>query len=244
MKTCIKCNNQKPIQDFPTYKSRTPGAALLHKNYCKTCKNSYTIIQCVCGKPKHKKSELCEDCRKLTYIKDHKICPACKIEKPYTAYHMRKEKGGYSVPKSYCKECEVIRKKISMQVKINPTECTCYCGEPKSKRSDNCQNCKWAEFSQKTLGEVLIITGPKFQRYHNIRKIACKFIQQNNTCCIRCGYSKHFEACHIKAISSFSLDTKIALINSPDNLIALCRNCHWELDNGHTTIEQIKSSSN
>lgn len=50
-------------------------------------------------------------------------------------------------------------------------------------------------------------------------------------CCENCGYDKHYEVCHIKAVSDFSEDSKIEDINSIDNLKALCPNCHWEFDN-------------
>lgn len=50
--------------------------------------------------------------------------------------------------------------------------------------------------------------------------------------CEHCGYDKHIEACHIKAISSFSEDSLLSEINHDQNLIALCPNCHWEFDHG------------
>jgi len=50
--------------------------------------------------------------------------------------------------------------------------------------------------------------------------------------CYNCGYDKHIEVCHKKAVSNFSDDSKLSEINALDNLIALCRNCHWEFDNG------------
>lgn len=49
--------------------------------------------------------------------------------------------------------------------------------------------------------------------------------------CAKCGYSKHVELAHIRAISSFPITTKIKEVNSADNVIQLCPNCHWELDN-------------
>lgn len=49
--------------------------------------------------------------------------------------------------------------------------------------------------------------------------------------CEHCGYTKHTEICHIKPISSFSVDTLISVVNNNSNLIRLCPNCHWELDN-------------
>jgi hypothetical protein len=42
--------------------------------------------------------------------------------------------------------------------------------------------------------------------------------------CSHCGYDKHVEIAHIKAIKDFSLNTH------PTNIIALCPNCHWEFD--------------
>jgi len=50
--------------------------------------------------------------------------------------------------------------------------------------------------------------------------------------CLNCGYDKHIEVCHKKAVSDFSDDAKLSEINAVDNLISLCRNCHWEYDNG------------
>ena len=43
---------------------------------------------------------------------------------------------------------------------------------------------------------------------------------------------QHYEVCHIKGISDHGLDTTIGEINDIHNLIALCPNCHWEMDNG------------
>ena len=50
--------------------------------------------------------------------------------------------------------------------------------------------------------------------------------------CHVCGYSKHVELAHIKPISSFPANATLREVNSPDNVIQLCPNCHWELDNG------------
>ena len=48
--------------------------------------------------------------------------------------------------------------------------------------------------------------------------------------CESCGYDKHVEIAHKKAISTFEGDTLISVINSRENLMALCPNCHWEYD--------------
>jgi hypothetical protein len=61
------------------------------------------------------------------------------------------------------------------------------------------------------------------------------------TTCCNCSYIKHFEACHIKPIKSFSDDTLLSVINNPDNLLPLCPNCHWELDHGSLKLQDIKN---
>lgn len=58
--------------------------------------------------------------------------------------------------------------------------------------------------------------------------------------CANCGYSKHVELCHIKPLKSFSKDAKIKEINSYENLIQLCPNCHWEFDKGYINLKDIK----
>jgi hypothetical protein len=81
-------------------------------------------------------------------------------------------------------------------------------------------------------------------RYCQIRQISRKKYLQSDKpkCCEVCGYDKHIEICHIKDIASFSKTTLVSEINDLSNLIALCRNHHWELDHGHLTIEEIKST--
>jgi hypothetical protein len=54
--------------------------------------------------------------------------------------------------------------------------------------------------------------------------------------CQNCGYKLHIELAHIKPISSFSDDATIDDVNSRSNLLVLCRNCHWEFDNGYIKI--------
>lgn len=50
--------------------------------------------------------------------------------------------------------------------------------------------------------------------------------------CIICGYSKHYEVCHIKPVASFPDTAMIRDIHGIDNLVALCPNHHWEFDKG------------
>lgn len=52
--------------------------------------------------------------------------------------------------------------------------------------------------------------------------------------CQLCGYSKHVEVAHRKAISTFPENALLSEINRPSNLMCLCPNCHWEVDRGIT----------
>lgn len=59
------------------------------------------------------------------------------------------------------------------------------------------------------------------------------------TLCMRCGYDKHYEVCHIKDLKDFTRDETFYEINHKSNLIHLCCNCHWEFDKGIITIDEI-----
>lgn len=87
---------------------------------------------------------------------------------------------------------------------------------------------------ERTLGEELDRRGNKINdanRYCNIRKHAHTCSKQLKRVCAYCGYDKHVEFAHKKAISDFPNEAKIKEINSLDNLIFLCPNHHWEFDN-------------
>lgn len=87
---------------------------------------------------------------------------------------------------------------------------------------------------QKTKGELLS-SRKNYQSYRSaVRKSAEKAYRESGKplSCSICGYSKHIEIAHIKAVSDFDDLSTIAEINSINNLIALCPNHHWEYDHG------------
>ncbi len=67
-------------------------------------------------------------------------------------------------------------------------------------------------------------------RYRGIRLLARLKTKMWPQVCLHCSYKLHVETCHMKGISSFSPDTLVSVVNSFDNLLLLCRNCHWEFD--------------
>jgi hypothetical protein len=118
------------------------------------------------------------------------------------------------------------------------------CGINIARRRLYCDNCNpnIVDWNTITLGE----TRDKrfYQKSSRIRTLAReKFIQAGRPLiCSICKYDKHTDVCHIKAVNTFSNEATIAEINSQDNLIALCKNHHWEFDNGYLKIEDILSN--
>ena len=73
-----------------------------------------------------------------------------------------------------------------------------------------------------------------YHRYRaSVRKHAhmIYFRNHSNKICEKCGYDKYIEVCHKKAVKDFEDTCTLGEINHIDNLIGLCPNCHWEMDN-------------
>lgn len=127
--------------------------------------------------------------------------------------------------------------------------------KPKRKTANKCLVCgasalsyrhyrcktHWDEYlknkhKNKTIGEyrqLLSIRGkhPSWQHAH-IRSFARSWLRQLTLePCRSCGYDKHVELAHIRAVSDFPDTALLSEINSLENVIPLCRNCHWEFDN-------------
>lgn len=107
-----------------------------------------------------------------------------------------------------------------------------------NRKSTLCQKCyndeECINYGNKTLQEVLMegLSRAARHKYQLVRQHAKRVVRQFglSKVCL-CGYSKHVELCHKKSISSFDKQTKLNVINSSENLVYLCPNCHWEFDN-------------
>lgn len=55
--------------------------------------------------------------------------------------------------------------------------------------------------------------------------------------CKVCGYNYHVDVCHIKDLRDYPEDTLISEVNHISNLVALCKNHHWEFDTGHLELD-------
>lgn len=125
---------------------------------------------------------------------------------------------------------------ITFNNKVNPKRKTkltkfCSCGKIKNHKSKQCLNCYKIkrDIGLITLAEVIYSNQQNSNKYAKIRSHA-RFKFKDIKSCQKCGYSKHIERCHIKAIKDFPLSATLNEINDRNNLLFLCPNCHWEYD--------------
>ena len=120
-----------------------------------------------------------------------------------------------------------------------PPKYTCLdCGVRVSRNSSRCMPCYRKHKSVASKSNGVITKGELFTKRkgyqsarNGIRRHAkCVFDSMNITACQVCGYTKHIDAAHKRSVSSFPDEATLLEINSPDNLIGLCPNCHWEYD--------------
>jgi hypothetical protein len=105
------------------------------------------------------------------------------------------------------------------------------CGGPKSYLGAICRACRINEFRLQTLGELRQNFGT--HSFHSKVRSAARGAYIGPLSCAACGYGLHVEICHIRDVASFPDSAILAEVNSPGNLIALDRRCHWEFDHGY-----------
>lgn len=127
----------------------------------------------------------------------------------YNNKHFPKRK-----PKGKCKECQ----------------------GPRLSGYTYCSGCWSTRVKDIRLGEAIYERHHRSSAYALVRSRARSVVKPEDKSCENCGYNKHVEVCHIKPISSFEETVYLSVINSQDNLVLLCPNCHWEFDNGHLEL--------
>lgn len=122
-----------------------------------------------------------------------------------------------------------------------PENYICKCGARKDNKAKQCRLCNRKKSADKACKRPIKYfannrSHPVY-RHSVLRKWAKRLMDLRGIekkC--RCGYKLHVECCHVKPITSFDLDTLMGEVNSKDNLIYLCRNCHWELDHDYLKL--------
>jgi hypothetical protein len=150
-------------------------------------------------------------------------------------------------PKFCSKSCAAIYNNSKFP-KRSPESLCIECKIPCSKSRTHCRDC-WQKINHRnhqirqgniTLGEFQ--GKRKYQKNSQIRTFAQRLIRfhQIPQICMICSYDKHVEIHHIQPVSSFSSDSLLSEINSLQNLIILCPNCHWEADNNLIPVVGIE----
>ena len=187
----------------PPYKDGKQNG--LQRYQCRDCRRKYTAASKGTRKPQRKRVIKCPECGQETT--NPKFCSSSCAAKYNNRAHPKRK-----AAQRFCK----------------------HCGTPIPAKRTTCDHCNpsYVDWAQRTLGDIRQTA--KYQAHAEIRDNARSAFERANLprACRNCGYDKHVEICHIRAINSFPDDTPIAVINALDNLVALCPNCHWEFDHG------------
>lgn len=138
----------------------------------------------------------------------------------------------------------VINPSEKMLASKKQPESTCdNCGKPNTKSRKYCQECwvivnkgksleKWESTQLKDMKRTKETNSRN--RYPYIAGLARKTYEQSKLPkeCFICGYDFHVDIAHIQAISDFPETAFISEVNNIKNLVALCKNHHWEYDRG------------
>jgi hypothetical protein len=63
--------------------------------------------------------------------------------------------------------------------------------------------------------------------------------ERKQECCV-CNRKEAVDVCHIKDVREFPGSSLISEINDLNNLVALCKNHHWDFDHGRIIEEEIR----
>lgn len=162
------------------------------------------------------------------------ICKNCNVEFFKKNYEARTCNNHYCSVK--CSN-SVNNKSRKRSRKSKYCRCGCDITYRQNLKSKICDDCRLMKTVDNQTVEQAISNYSGTNRYRKIRDSAHNKYKKLATNCQICNYSNHVEICHIKAISTFSLDTLVKEVNAKDNIAFLCPNHHWELDHGFIELK-------
>lgn len=179
-----------------------------------------------------KKNVVCAHCRKPIYRKPSLI---------------KKSKTGLF----FCsRECQQAEQRIGGKLEIDfygtssrKNNCR-RCGKKvRNSKTGLCKECYYIQqiintgmLTKEDLTNGLYTPRNRYQLIRNHAHNCMKKIYNRKPVCKECGYGLHVQVCHIKPIGDFTNKARISEINAEENLVYLCPNHHWELDNGYLTL--------
>lgn len=136
-------------------------------------------------------------------------------------------------PRFCSRSCSARKTNTETPKRIAATRACRRCHEKVPARRVYCASCLSASRgSSRTLREFVFASDkhPSW-RWARIRSMARKQHLSSEQACELCGYKLHVEVAHRRALSTWPLDSLVCDVNSRDNIMLLCPNCHWEYDN-------------
>lgn len=165
--------------------------------------------------------------KKNPFISEEKECLICL--KKFTTNSNNKTQSFCSISCSN----KLKKVKLGLHKDVNCLNCN-KLFKNTGKKNNCCSLLCSMEFSMKNtkLSSLIRRTGANAYDLVRVRaRTYSKYIHPLE--CKVCSYKKHYEVCHIKPIKEFDPESSTLWdVNNPDNLIHLCPNHHWELDNG------------
>lgn len=142
--------------------------------------------------------------------------------------------GKETINPKYCSRSCAATANNKVQVKRS-LEGTCHsCACPIRSSRKYCKECftrRPGAMQDMTLGEAIYDKHHPSSAFALVRSRARATKKATLTkVCERCGWDKHVEVCHKKPISEYPKTALLSEINSEDNLLILCPNCHWLFD--------------
>lgn len=175
-------------------------------------------------------------------------CNKCKIKFKKTNSEVKRSKTG----RHYCsKSCAASINNLGVErnkkVKRTCNRCSKeYSRTTRHKSPLICKSCstgiadKREAAKNTSIGEYQVKGKPPSWKNSAIRNFCRSWNKElRELPCQSCGYDKHVELCHVKPITSFGSTATLREVNSPDNILVLCRNCHWEFDHSLLPIAEI-----
>lgn len=141
--------------------------------------------------------------------------------------------------KRECLQCGEMFMRDNIKQKFCSTACR-NAARIKPKRKKESKVSRGVDYNAITIEELRALSIPP-QHHAKIRAHARKIYAEagGDMFCYDCGYDLHVDVCHYVPVSMFTDDTPIAVMNDVSNLVALCRNCHWEFDNGYLELKNM-----
>jgi hypothetical protein len=210
---------------------------------CENCNKDFVVYP-----SEAKRRFCCEKCRKqaLFLLKVETTCAQCKAPLVKRRCEIAQSQSGISFCSTSC-SCTYWNAIGRIPKKTLQGRCVT-CSLPIRSSRKFCEKCrKLGSVGNMTIQSICEkYCNSPYLKSATIRCHSRKMYDASTLpkMCGICLYDKFYEVCHIKPIKGFPLETKISVVNDLSNLVALCPNCHWEIDHGITSKDKLEEVIN